>query len=57
MNNLIIGVLMLLGGIVFLFVTIKYPEKDGDPNALNYRGILSGAVLIVIGCILIVKAI
>jgi hypothetical protein len=46
MSKLVISILIAIAGVVFIVVTIKHPEKDGDPSALNFRGILWGIVLI-----------
>ena len=47
MSKLIISILIALLGIIFIVVTIKFPEKDGDPGALNFSGILWGFFLII----------
>ena len=47
------GYILILAGIVFLWFTFKYPEKEGDSTALNFRSVLWAVVIIVIGVLML----
>ena len=52
---MVLGILSICFGLLFIYLTVKYPEADKTNVASDLRGYLGGTAFIIIGIIRLIN--